>query len=131
LPENCAQIIVGRERYTFACNFSSNFDQARELCQRSGADLVTPLGEADNTALHNAMRALSWGGDFWLGFRDPDGSGDNPGAYVGVQSEERFWSQGEPNENALSCARYRNRDDARWHDKPCRNAYRFICEVQP
>ena len=130
MPQGCIQVANGRARFTFACNLAYNFDQARGHCQDAGADLVTPLSRDDNRALNTAAEDTGWGGDFWLGFRDPAGRGNGRGAYVGVASDAMFWRNGEPNVRGESCARYRNGNEDRWYDDLCSRGHRFICEIQ-
>ena len=132
LPPNCLHVLPNRLRYTFICDLSHNHDQARSHCQRGGADLVTPINRTDNRALYQAVQDSNLGGDFWLGYVDPDGRGNQSGAYVGIQSNQTFWARGSPYDGSRSCARYRSRDNNDgWHDRGCGWNYRFICEVQP
>ncbi|XP_051540911.1 CD209 antigen-like [Myxocyprinus asiaticus] len=125
--------------YQFSVYYISSemksWSESRRYCTERGADLmiINNTGTNDdiivlllyNVSFQDFVINISGGNQVWIGLTDSDEEGTWKWVN-GSTLTSGFWRNGEPNGYVKeNCALIQS---SRWHDYPCNNAYKWICE---
>ena len=114
------------------CRAPLDWDSARSFCQDHGRDLArldsdSLATEAATGAADRSLPATSHGG-WWVGLTDRAEEGSWAWLDDTTAAAVNTWGPGEPGtDSGRNCALMNDQGEGLWADRPCGDAYFFVC----
>ncbi|XP_048037398.1 CD209 antigen-like protein C [Megalobrama amblycephala] len=123
---------IYQSSFYFISSEKRNWTESRRYCTERGADLII----IDDNKENEFVKKISDGTTVWIGLTDSDEEGRwkwVDGTNMTYDTEHlmlicsfRIWASGEPEgQTAENCAVLYS---SKWHDYPCNDAFKWICE---
>lgn len=137
----CSPQLRDGDTYLY-CAQVQTFSAAKAACVAEGMHLIRIDDQAEQTWM-STQRSIAFGAlpRIWSGANDATSEGiwvwhDNEQFWQGnaggvlIAGYFSFWRGGEPNngDGVEDCATVDDNANARWDDRPCNQAFRFVCE---
>ncbi len=114
---------VGFSSY-YVTNYSATYQEAKEIAEANGGQLVTINNEEENQFL---VDRLGDNGSVWIGLSRL-GNSNNFSWLSGTPLDYTKWQPGEPNSSASEAGTRLKLSNGLWTDRPVNNRFRFVIE---